>query len=548
MSSAGADRARSDLQSRLGRLAAVGELARGRLAPELVERVDGVQERAAQRLGHGTAHTVVALCGATGSGKSSVFNALVSQAVAAVAVTRPTTAATEAAVFTDGTGPLLDWLGVTRRHRLVVPDDAAAEFTDLVLLDLPDHDSTEAAHRAEVERLARVVDLFVWIVDPQKYADAALHHDFLARYAGHRGVTMVVLNQVDRLSADERQACLEDLRRLLADDGLSGVRTFAVSASTGEGIDALRRELTARASEHRAALARLVADLDWLATDLNAAVGDVTPTGVAEQDRRALATALARAAGADGVARAVAASHERNAALAGGWPVTRWVRRLRPDPLSRLGLGRGPVRPEGVAPAGTGDATPVGRTNLPVASGATAAAVGAAVRDLVDHSAAGLPASLRRGVAAAAASHQDDVADALDRTVGTVELPTAAPRSWAVLRVAQTALAAAAAVGVVWLAVLFVLAWLRVPDPPTPELGRIPVPTLLALGGTVAGLVLAAVSRRLARRGARRRYRRAMAQLAEAVGDTGDTLIVAPVERELQAIAELSAAVRAVQR
>jgi hypothetical protein len=103
-------------------------------------------------------------------------------------------------------------------------------------------------------------------------------------------------------------------------------------------------------------------------------------------------------------------------------------------------------------------------------------------------------------------------------------------------------------VGVGWLAVLFVLAWFRVPDPPTPELGRIPVPTLLALGGTVAGLVLAAVSRRLARRGARRRYRRAMAQLAGAVADTGDTLIVAPVERELQAVAELSAAVRAVQR
>ncbi|MEZ5260928.1 MAG: hypothetical protein R2755_03945 [Acidimicrobiales bacterium] len=153
---------------------------------------------------------------------------------------------------------------------------------------------------------------------PQKYADAALHHDFLARFASHRGVTVVVLNQADRLAPDERQQCLAHLGRLLADDGLAGVRTFAVSAMTGEGIDALRRELAARVSEHRAALARLVADVDWLATDLAAAVGDVVPDGVDDRHRDALAVALARAAGARGVARA--AAHERNAALAGGWP------------------------------------------------------------------------------------------------------------------------------------------------------------------------------------------------------------------------------------
>lgn len=549
MSTAGTRRASSDLQDRLGRLASVGELAEGRLPDELVERVDSVQQRASQRLGHGTGRTVVALCGSTGSGKSSVFNALVGQTVARVAVTRPTTAVTEAAVFDEGTAALLDWLGVARRHRLVAPDVAtAAEFADLVLLDLPDHDSTEVAHRAEVERLAEVVDLFVWIVDPQKYADAALHHDFLARYAGHRGVTIVVLNQVDRLDTDERQACLEDLRRLLAEDGLHGVRTFAVSASTGEGIDALRRELAARVSEHRAALARLVADVDWVATDLAAAMGDVTPAGVGAQDRRALAEALARAAGADSVARAVAASHERGAALAGGWPVTRWVQRVRPDPLRRLGLGRPRDPSGGPRPPDTAEAAATARTNLPPASGATTAAVGAAVRDLIDHSTAGLPGHLRRSVAAAATSRQHDVADALDRTVGAAELPTAAPRSWGVLRVAQAVLATAMALGLLWLAVLFAISWFRLPDPPTPELGMVPLPTLLAIGGAVAGLALAAASRLLARRGGRRRYRRTMAQLAAAASDVGDELIVAPLERELHAIAELAAVVRTLQR
>ena len=73
--------------------------------------------RAGVRRGLSVAHTVVALAGATGSGKSSLFNALAGAPVAKVGVTRPTTAAAQAAVWDpEGAGPLLDWLGVPRRH------------------------------------------------------------------------------------------------------------------------------------------------------------------------------------------------------------------------------------------------------------------------------------------------------------------------------------------------------------------------------------------------------------------------------------------------
>ena len=64
--------------------------------------------------------------------------------------------------------------------------------------------------------------MFVWIVDPQKYADAALHQGYLHRFAGHADVTLVVLNQLDTLAPDARQAALDDLRRLLAADGMDG--------------------------------------------------------------------------------------------------------------------------------------------------------------------------------------------------------------------------------------------------------------------------------------------------------------------------------------
>ena len=47
-------------------------------------------------------------------------------------------------------------------------------------MDLPDHDSTEVSHHLEVDRLVELADLLVWVLDPQKYADAALHDRYLA--------------------------------------------------------------------------------------------------------------------------------------------------------------------------------------------------------------------------------------------------------------------------------------------------------------------------------------------------------------------------------
>ena len=70
---------------------------------------------------------------------------------------------------------LLDWLQIPRRHALETDPTMAAALDGLVLLDLPDHDSTEVGHRMEVDRLVQLVDMLIWVVDPQKYADAAIH-------------------------------------------------------------------------------------------------------------------------------------------------------------------------------------------------------------------------------------------------------------------------------------------------------------------------------------------------------------------------------------
>lgn len=549
------------MRERLDLLTEIVALADRRVAPEVVVRAEATTRLADGRLGHGAAHTVVALAGATGSGKSSTFNALAGRELAATGVRRPTTATTEAAVFTTGStlsadvADLLAWLGV-RRHAVV--DDPALH--GLVLLDLPDHDSTQTSHRQEVDRLVRVVDVFVWVVDPQKYADAALHHDYLRRFAGHADVTLLVLNQIDTIPAEHRQATLDDLARILAADGLAvarpgvvakvtgraaGVRVMGASARTGEGIDVLRREIAARVSAHRALVDRIDADIDWIADDLQGALGKHVPRTVPERATGELGQALARAAGVDAVADAVAAAHRRRGVHAAGWPPTRWISRLKPDPLRRLGLDRGTNRS---SPAELEVGVAVPRTSLPTPSAVATAAASTAIRRVADDVSEGLPDPWRQRLGEVANSRRGDLDDALDRAVGTTRLPTERPRWWAVAGVLQWALAATMVAGLVWLTAIFVVAWLNLPDLPSVDIGELPLPTALAIGGALLGLLVAALARWGTGVGATRRASVARRRLVEAATEVGHQLVIAPLDAELATMTRLHELVGQLRR
>ena len=536
------ERADRELRQRLDHLTEVSELAAagsGRLPDDLADDVASTVERAHTRLGRGADRTVVALAGATGSGKSSLFNALAGEDVSPVGVRRPTTSNARAAVFDadgalgDGTADLLDWLQVPRRH--VVPAEHAPDLHGLVLLDLPDHDSVEADHRAEVDRLVEVVDAFVWVVDPQKYADAALHEQYLRRFAGHAAVTIVVLNQVDLVPEQGRQRIVDDLSRLLQADGLDRVRVVATSTMTGEGVDALRRELAARTAERRALVARLDADVDWLADQLAGRVGDRAPEPVGRGARRDLARAFADASGADAVADAVGAAHRRRAAQAVGWPPTRWLGRLRPDPLRRLGLDRPP--PE----LGT---TTVARTSRAAPSTVADAALGRALRDFVDDAAAGLPPAWQDRVGTVANARRADVADALDGQIGSARLPTEPAGWWRAVSGLQWLLAGIMAIGLVWLVVIGVIAWFGLPDLPAPKIGEVPWPSAMAIGGALAGLLVSVLARAIAGVGGKRRAAAARRTLTDSVSSTADDLVADPVDAELASLADLRRAVR----
>jgi len=511
------------LDRRLSALAEAVELAGGRLDPGAVDAARAVVARAGRRLGLGMEETVVALAGPTGAGKSTLFNAVAGDELVTAGRRRPTTATATAAVWGDGAGPLLDWLEVPRRHR--VEGDG---LDGLVLLDLPDFDSVESAHRLEVDRVLELADLVVWIVDPQKYADASLHDRYLRPLATHRDTMLVVLNQADLLGADALAACRADMTRLLREDGLDGVPMLAASARTGDGLADLRGALAKRVAAREAAVARLGADVDRVAGELAAGCGG-RAAGIAKADRGRLLAALEEAAGVPAVVSAVERAHRRRGALATGWPVVRWARRLRPDPLRRLHL------------SGAGDETQ--RTSLPGATGVQRAEVSAASRALAARAADGLPDPWPGLVRGAATRAEDDLADRLDRAVAGTPLPDRRPRWWAVFGVLQRILAIAAAVGALWLVALAALGYLQLDDAiPTPDLEGFPLPTVLLLGGLLLGLLLGGLTRWANGIGARRRGRAAGRRLRASVSEVAEEGILAPVAGELDVFGSLCGA------
>ncbi len=241
---------------------------------------------------------MVALAGGTGSGKSTLFNALTGATFSPPGVTRPTTRHVHACVWgMQGAAPLLDWLGVQRRHRYArasVLDSGESDLDGLILLDLPDHDSVVTASMAAVDRLSKLADMVIWVLDPQKYADAAVHNRYLIPLAGHAAVFTVVLNQVDVLPEQQARDCEEDLRRLLDHEGLADTPVFPVSARTGAGLSELRALLTETVTHSRAVSDRIAADIDGLIDGFAAYSGPpVAPGAVAPAPADAALTPLA---------------------------------------------------------------------------------------------------------------------------------------------------------------------------------------------------------------------------------------------------------------
>ncbi|MBW1601153.1 50S ribosome-binding GTPase [Streptomyces sp. JJ66] len=520
-------RAGSGLGERLNALRELVGLSRTRLEPAALAEASRVLDEAAARGRLSRAYTTVAIAGPTGSGKSTLFNALAGTQLAEAGVRRPTTASPLACVWETssdrlGAEGLLDRLGISHRdrRRAQLRDASHLGLRGLVLIDLPDHDSAVPGHREQVDRLLRLVDAVIWVVDPEKYADAMLHARYLGPLAGHAEVTFVVLNQTDRLDAESADEVLGDVRRVLDEDGMAlgeygepGAQVHAVSALTGQGVAELRDALTAFVAARSAAARRLAADVDQAVAGLRpvyVADGPVPPLGLTEQVRWEFEDRLGTAAGATAVGQTAERTWLRHAEAACGTPwagLAHWHARRRAERR-----GEPPGGPAAVE--GTEETRPAAR---PV--------VAEAVRALAADASRGLPEPWARTVREAAWRGAEGLPSALDEAVAEAGLPQRPPRPrwWAAASVGQAALLAVQLVGLAWLVGTLVAV----------VSGEPWVPAALLAGGALGSPLLAWVCRAAAR-GPARAYGLAQEQrLRWLAAGCGRGRVLEPVAAEL---------------
>lgn len=480
-----------------------------------------VAAHAGERLALSRAHTVVAVAGTTGSGKSSLFNALVGLELSPVGVRRPTTGAAYACVWGPPVeaAPVLDWLRIPPDNRFAresaLDADDQARLRGLVLIDLPDFDSVEQEHAIEVGRLLELVDLMVWVVDPQKYADQVLHDGQLRRFRQHRDVTVVALNHTDLLAADDLDRVLADLAGLLAADGLAGVPVMATSAVRGEdGLRQLRGALQRTVAARRAALQRLAADVDAVVAGLLDLVGP-PPREITVDRTPELVDGLAEAAGVLALAEAFESSYRRRASAAMGWPPIRWLSRRSAAPEAA------PPRPA-IHPT------------------TQHAAASMAARAVATRAAAGLPPPWPDAISEASRSRLYELPNALRAAALAPDLDEpGSPWWWRLVSAGQWLAAGVALVGVCWLLVGWLLTAVSLPA------GDFSVPVLLLVGGLAGGVLLAVAGQPLVGWASRRAHSRAARRLRGAIAAVGAEYVVAPVQAVLRAYEEARAALQA---
>lgn len=555
-------------------------------------------ERLSQRRELSTEHTVIGFFGATGSGKSTLFNAIAGQNIALSAPTRPTTSTVQAAIWeAEGSEELLDWLGIDKRvypqtQALAAEGDATegnetggnnkvaggaaapnavtepapglfnrirraiggrgemrTRTGGLILLDMPDFDSVTTTNRDLAARMMRYVDVLVWVVDPQKYADAVIHRDFMVPLAASGAQALCVLNQADKLAPAEVPAVLASLTRLLQTEGTEAhllSAPIAVSARTGEGVDVLRDLLAQVAAAKSLSLQRTDAQLHATASQLRTYAGGegtVLAGAYALDAEQKLVKACYSSSQAEQVLQAATASYRRTAGQHTGWILTRWMSRLKADPLRRLHLGQQEEtksmskaeKSAGMLGSDSENAPELVASSLPPLSAAQKAGMANAVRQYSKQMAARIDEPWKRSMKEAALSREAELPELLERDMVRIDYGLGRTRApWVIFNALQWIALLSALVGVGWLTLISGMAYLQIqlPPAPTPEGSPVPLPTLLLLLGILLGIASAGVGRLLTAMGSRYYARKLRGRLQTGVEKAVQSCVVAPVQLE----------------
>ena len=179
------------------------------------------------------AKAIVAVVGGTGSGKSTLVNALAASDNAVAAGTaRPTTRSLSAIARSPEDAAVLFQAGFS-------PDDLAVHaptsfpFENLILVDTPDTDSAEAAAYAPLlDRILRQADILLCLFDAANPKRKDNLDRLVRKVATFQDKHIfLVLNRCDRIPPDELPALLADFQANTRAAWNAGTaRTFCISA------------------------------------------------------------------------------------------------------------------------------------------------------------------------------------------------------------------------------------------------------------------------------------------------------------------------------
>ena len=189
----------------------------GWLAEADIARLQGLENRSPSGLFEPGAHRplVAAFFGGTGVGKSTLLNRLAGQAIAKVGVERPTSR--ELSIFLHESlhiRQLPESFPVDRVRVARHSDDSRRQ---VLWIDMPDIDSTEASNRDLVADWLPHIDVLIYVVSPERYRDDKgwrLLREHVSKHAW-----LFVMNQWDR----GQEAQVADFIKLLRQGGFTKI-------------------------------------------------------------------------------------------------------------------------------------------------------------------------------------------------------------------------------------------------------------------------------------------------------------------------------------
>lgn len=237
------------------RVWAAGAASDGWLPVELARQIEAVEAASPADLFDDNAARplVVALFGGTGVGKSSLLNRLAGAEIARVGVRRPTSHEVTLYHHADRVPDRLPAEFPLDRVRTAVHHDDARR--NVLWIDMPDIDSTDAGNRDLVLQWLPHVDVAVYVVSPERYRDDQGWRLF--RQRSEQSAWLFVMNHWDR-GRDEQ---VDDLRQLLRGAGFAEPLIFRTDCSNAVVYDDfadLQRTIgELAADQRRASLAQL---------------------------------------------------------------------------------------------------------------------------------------------------------------------------------------------------------------------------------------------------------------------------------------------------